>query len=237
VSLASALEAAWYRPRSGGWVRLLLPLSLLFAALTALRRLAFRRGWMASYRAPCTVLVVGNIPVGGTGKTPVVITLARQLAGRGLRVGILSGGYRGRDRERAQRVSADSDPVAVGDEAVLLATATGLPVAVAARRAEAARLLLSDRDPPQLLLCDDGLQHYALERDMEIVTIDAARRFGNGRLLPAGPLREPPRRLATVDWVLERGGEDPHSALRYIPRALRCIATGEERRLAEHGPR
>ena len=233
AQLRRTLERGWYG--GGGWLRLLLPLSGLFAAATALRRLAYRRGWLHSYRPPCCVVVVGNIVAGGTGKTPVVIALARALAARGYRIAIAAGGYRGRERARPQRVHGDSDPRAVGDEAVLLAMRAAVPVAAGARRAAAVRLLLEDPAPPEIVICDDGLQHYALQRDMEIVTIDAARRFGNGRLLPAGPLREAPSRLAAADRVLERGGSDPRSAVSYRLCALRCLATGEERPPARHG--
>jgi tetraacyldisaccharide 4'-kinase len=225
----TALERAWYAaPR---WTLLLLPLEGLFALVTALRRAAYGRGLLRRYRAACPVVVVGNLSVGGTGKTPVVQTLARALVARGLRPGIVSRGYGGTASAAARRVSVGDDPRAVGDEPLLHA-ASGAAVAVGRDRAAAARLLEAEVD---LLLADDGLQHYALQRDMEIVTLDAERGFGNGHLLPVGPLRESPQRLRGVDWVLERNGRDPATAFRLQPRALRNLLTGEERSLAEHG--
>jgi len=188
----------WYGTTARG--RWLAPLSWLFGAASGLRRAAYARGWLPCYRASRPVVVVGNLTVGGTGKTPFTAWLARQLAARGLRVGVALRGYRGGARE-ARRLRPGDSAASAGDEAVLLAR-RGLPVAVAARRAEAVRLLEPDC---QLILCDDGLQHYALARDFEIVVVDGERGLGNGRLLPAGPLREPATRLDQVDAVVVNG--------------------------------
>jgi tetraacyldisaccharide 4'-kinase len=207
--LAKALESSWYRPPRG--TLLLLPLEWLFAALTALRRQAFAGNYLKRYRSSCPVVVVGNLTVGGTGKTPVVIALVSALRERGLRVGVVSRGFGGLLTASPQRVDRTSNPRDVGDESVLIAELTGAPVVVCRDRSAAARELAVGGEV-DVIISDDGLQHYALERDFEIVTLSSERRFGNGHLLPVGPLREAPRRLATVDWVLERGGSDPFSA-------------------------
>jgi tetraacyldisaccharide 4'-kinase len=150
------------------------------------------------------VIVVGNLTVGGTGKTPLVIWLAEHLRGKGWRPGIVARGYGGRARHWPQQVRGDSDPAVVGDEAVLLAQRSGCPVCVAPDRPAAVAALLQHTDC-NLVLSDDGLQHYALGRDIEIVVIDGQRRFGNGFLLPAGPLREPLSRLRRADLVVVNG--------------------------------
>ncbi|MEI8298477.1 MAG: tetraacyldisaccharide 4'-kinase [Pseudomonadota bacterium] len=194
------LERMWYGQAGGSaW---LLPVSWLFLALVQLRRQAYRRGWLASGHPGRPVVVIGNLTVGGSGKTPLTVWLACALAARGLRVGIASRGYGGRVIRPAP-VSADSDPVEVGDEPVLLARRSGARVVVGRDRLAAARLLAPDVD---VILADDGLQHYPLQRDLEILVIDGERRFGNGRLLPAGPLREPVSRAAHVDAIVVNGG-------------------------------
>jgi tetraacyldisaccharide 4'-kinase len=151
------------------------------------------------------VIIIGNISVGGTGKTPLVIWLVKCLQQAGYRPGIVSRGYRGKARHWPQQVRADSDPVMVGDEAVLLAQRCQCPVAVDPHRVAAAQALLKYTDC-DVIVADDGLQHYALGRDIEIAVIDGVRRFGNGRCLPAGPLREPVARLKTVDFIIVNGG-------------------------------
>ncbi len=183
---------------------LLLPLSLVFGILAAVRRVLYRAGVLPVRHFPVPVLVVGNITVGGTGKTPLVIWLASYLRGRGLRPGIVSRGYGGRARHWPQQVRADSDPASVGDEAVMLARATACPVCVGPDRPAAVSALLAHTDV-NIVISDDGMQHYALARDLEIAVIDGTRRFGNGFLLPAGPLREPKSRLRRVDMVVANG--------------------------------
>jgi tetraacyldisaccharide 4'-kinase len=187
---------------------LLLPFSGVFCALVQLRRAAFRAGLLGSRRLRARVIVVGNITVGGTGKTPLVLALSGRLRDAGFRVGILSRGYRGRGTTWPVRVSAASDPDQVGDEPVLLARNSGAPVYAGPDRVAAGRALLAST-PCDVLICDDGLQHYALHRDLEIAVVDAGRGYGNGHCLPAGPLREPLSRLQTVDALVHVGTPTP----------------------------
>ena len=211
------LNGVWYDGRAGGVA--LLPLAALFAAGAALRRAAFRAGLLRRHRVGVPVVVVGNLTVGGTGKTPLTQWLAERLAERGRRVGVLCRSYGGR-LERPVHVYAGADPGRCGDEAVLLAGALahapGAIVVAGPDRVAGARLLESLGS--EVLLCDDGLQHYALERDAEIVVVDGLRGLGNGRLLPAGPLREPPARLGRADLVVvndaDAAGPDPAVAAR-----------------------
>lgn len=183
---------------------LLYPLSLLYGAVTAARRAAYRVGMLESARLPVPIVVVGNLSVGGTGKTPLTLWLAAFLGARGRKPGIVCRGYGGR-ASAPRPVGADSDPLECGDEAVLLAQRSGCAVWAGTDRAATARALLAAQPGCDVLLSDDGLQHYALARDAEICVIDAGRGFGNGWLLPAGPLREPPSRLARVDGVVING--------------------------------
>lgn len=183
---------------------LLWPLSLLFGIAVRLRRLAYRRGWRPSWQVSAPVIVVGNITAGGAGKTPLVIWLVDVLRAAGYRPGIVSRGYGGRSPDWPRRVAVDSDPREVGDEPVLLARRCRCPVVVAPDRVAAAQRLLADY-PCDVILCDDGLQHYRLARDIEIAVMDGTRGLGNGFLLPAGPLREPPERLASVDFMVSNG--------------------------------
>jgi len=217
MSAESALRRAWglENPLAG---LLLWPLSLLsgfFGAAVALRGAAYARGLLPRESLPVPVISVGNLAVGGTGKTPAVIALARALAGPGRRVGVLARGYKGTVREGALLVSDGSrllaDPATAGDEPVLIArTLPGVPVAVGPRRAQAGRLLL-ERAGADLLLLDDGFQHRRLVRDADVVLVDGNAPFGNGHLLPRGPLRESPCALARADAVLVRaaGAEPP----------------------------
>jgi len=181
----------------------LAPLSALFAAGAALRRALYRSRILPAARLPVPVVVVGNISAGGSGKTPLVAALARALREHGFAPGVVSRGYGRRSERRAQPliVTSTSDAELVGDEPLLLARA-GSPVAVAADRAAAARALLAAHPSCNVVICDDGLQHYRLARDVEIAVVDGTRGLGNGWLLPAGPLREPRSRLASVDAVV-----------------------------------
>ena len=196
----------WYAPDPLG--ALLAPAGWLVALFTVLRRAAYRYGLRRSWRIGCPVVVVGNLSVGGTGKTPLVIALAKLLAARGVRVGVICRGYRGTGSRWPRKVLPDSDPGRVGDEAVLLARRTGVPVAAGPNRIAAGRILFR-RSRCDVILSDDGLQHLRLARDVEIVVIDGVRRHGNGRCLPAGPLREPLGRLASVDLVVANGAAAP----------------------------
>lgn len=193
---------SWYTRTPLIWP--LLPLSACYCALVALRRWAYRVGLRKTHRVGVPVIVVGNITVGGTGKTPLVTWLARYLQSQGLRPGLVARGYGGTATHWPQSVTSASDPASVGDESVLLARATGCPMVVAPDRVAAARALLAAHTC-DVIISDDGLQHYALGRDIEIAVVDSARRFGNGHCLPAGPLREPASRLADVDLIVANG--------------------------------
>jgi tetraacyldisaccharide 4'-kinase len=202
VSFASRLAAAWYRPGLTPLTALLAPLSAPFALLAAARAALYRAGVLPAQRLPVPVVVIGNITAGGSGKTPLTIALGRALAAAGFTPGVVSRGY-GRATAAAAPtlVTPDTSPDDAGDEPLLIARA-GFPVAVAADRVAAGRSLLAAHPRCDVILADDGLQHYRLARDVEIAVVDAARAFGNGWRLPAGPLREPPSRLARCDAVV-----------------------------------
>jgi tetraacyldisaccharide 4'-kinase len=220
------LVQAWY---SGAWwLWLLRPLELLFRGFSATRHWLYQREVLPVYRSPVPVIVIGNITVGGTGKTPVVIALVEALQQQSIRVGVVSRGYGARDLRRPHRVGADSAAAQCGDEPLLIQRRTGCPCVAAPDRPGAVRALLAET-PVDLIVSDDGLQHYALARDMEIAMLDARRGIGNGCCLPAGPLREPAGRLQTVDFVLYRGSEDPACGVSYQPDCLVNLATGERR--------
>ncbi|WP_341911299.1 tetraacyldisaccharide 4'-kinase [Polaromonas sp. YR568] len=234
--MASRLQQAWLR--RGPLACLLWPLSRLYGLLVELRRLAFRAGYFKSENLPVPVVVVGNVVVGGAGKTPAVIALVRHLQARGLSVGVVSRGY-GRSSTQCLEVLPDTPIEASGDEPAFVRRATGAPIFVASRRTEAARALLVAHPQTQLIVCDDGLQHYALQRDVEIAVFDE-RGVGNGWLLPAGPLREPwPDRLRRgvraggrgIDLVLHTGAEVAVRGFSGVP------GFGSTRRLADHALR
>ncbi len=205
--MRARLERLWYG--DGAAASLLEPLAWGYGALSAARRRAYAAGLLRAPRLARPVLVVGNLTVGGTGKTPLTIYLARELAAAKLKVGIVSRGY-GRDGRAPRSVHADSDWRDVGDEPVLLARRSGCPTVVAADRVTAARTLIARG--AEVILADDGLQHLRLERNCQIVVVDGSRGFGNGRLLPAGPLREPLSALARADLVVVNG-EPRHRSL------------------------
>jgi tetraacyldisaccharide 4'-kinase len=200
------LEGEWRR--LGGGALIFLPLTMLFRAGVALRRLAYRAKVLPSWRARVPVVVVGNITVGGTGKTPLVIALVEMLRRKGWSPGVVARGY-GRVPRREQdplgvvRVYPElATPEHFGDEPVLIARRASVPVFVSPDRAAAARALLEVHPEVDILVSDDGLQHYGLARDVEIAVVDGDRLYGNGLMLPSGPLREPISRLATVDAVV-----------------------------------
>jgi tetraacyldisaccharide 4'-kinase len=195
------LHRIWYE--EGASYRLLLPLTGLYWLLVAVRRCLYQVGILGSQRAVAPVIVVGNITTGGTGKTPVTIWLARELKARGFSPGIVSRGYGGSKSSTSMRVDIASDPATVGDEPVLLARRSACPVVVDADRYRAAEMLVEDG--ADVIIADDGLQHYRLARTYEICVIDGARGLGNRYLLPAGPLRETVARLNEVDQVLLNG--------------------------------
>lgn len=201
--LSQTIQRSWYHKFSL-ITFLLLPLSVVFCAISLVRRYLFRIEILKSTRLPVPIIVVGNISVGGTGKTPLVIAIVQHLKANGFSPGVISRGYGGRARNWPQAVDADSDPAMVGDESVLIANRCRCPVSVGPDRVAAARALLDDHQC-DIIVSDDGMQHYALARDIEIAVIDGNRRLGNGLCLPAGPLRELPRRLNSVDLVVCNG--------------------------------
>ena len=202
MSFATRLEAAWYRPGLTPLTALLTPLSALFALAAETRAALYRVGVLPTHRLPVPVVVIGNITVGGSGKTPLTIALARVLAAAGFTPGVVSRGYGRADASGAPSlVGPGSTPDEVGDEPLLIARA-GFPVAVAADRVAAGRALLAAQPRCDVILADDGLQHYRLGRDVEIAVVDTARGFGNGWRLPAGPLREPRSRWTRCDAVV-----------------------------------
>ncbi len=194
--------AHWSKRNALAWC--LRPVSWLFAGLGYVRRIGYNRAWLQSTHAGVTTVIVGNINVGGSGKSPLLISLVKLLRKQGLSVGVISRGYGGRDITTPKWVSPDSSATAVGDEAVMLVRRCECPVVVCADRVAAAVTLLQ-RQSVDVLLSDDGLQHYRLRRDIEIAVVDAERGLGNGWLMPAGPLREPAWRLQTVDFVVRNG--------------------------------
>ncbi|MES9900169.1 MAG: tetraacyldisaccharide 4'-kinase [Sedimenticola sp.] len=198
------LDYYWYS--RNGTALLLLPLSWIFCLISWLRRLAYRLRLLPVHKSPVPVIVVGNITVGGTGKTPLVIWLADHLRQQGFRPGIVSRGYGGNAESWPQTVESDSDPSLVGDEPVMIAHRTGCPMWVGPDRPAVARALLQATDC-DIIISDDGLQHYALGRDIEIAVVDGKRLLGNGFCLPAGPLRESEARLDKVDILVVNDGE------------------------------
>lgn len=211
-----------------GWrARALQPLAACFSSTVQARAAAYRRGWLHSRRLGVPVIVVGNLFIGGTGKTPVVIWLVERLRRRGYRPGVVARGYSGYKSETPRLVEANDDPLRVGDEPVLIAARTEVPVAVGAERVAAAQCLISERSC-DFIISDDGLQHYRLGRDAEIAVFDAERGVGNGRCLPAGPLREPLSRLQRVDLVLGNGGtvNGYELSFRLIPGPLTALGRG-----------
>ncbi len=199
---AQRLLRDWYQ--GARWLHLLRPLAWLFRTVAQRRRRRYLAQKEQLWRPPVPVVIIGNITLGGTGKSPLAATLVRQLREQGWRPGIVSRGYGGRAPHYPMLVSVESDPAESGDEPLMLARQCGCPVVVDPIRVNAARHLLAQTDC-NLILSDDGLQHYALRRDVEIVVLDGRRGLGNGWCLPAGPLREPPERLATVDLIVTNG--------------------------------
>ena len=228
-TLAQRIQTAWFDKNLAVFIWPFMPLSWLFRAVAGARRLAYRKSWLKRERLSVPVVVVGNLIVGGAGKTPLTLFLAEALKAAGKRPGIISRGYGGADADGGESVSAvgvDSDPLRVGDEPLLLAQRSGVPVFVGRRRANAGRALLAAHPEVNVLICDDGLQHEALARDLEIVVSDQ-RGFGNGHFLPVGPLREGPERMSTVDAIVVHAGA-------VMPQDL-CLPTVFEVRL-EPGP-
>lgn len=213
---------------------LLLPLSWLYGLVSGAIRFAYRIGLKKAWRAPVPVVVVGNLTAGGNGKTPVVIWLVEQLQQRGVHVGVVSRGYGGKADRYPLLLTPETSTEQAGDEPVLIYQRTGAPVAVSPDRCDAVNALLSQH-PLQLIVTDDGLQHYRLARDKEIVVVDGVRRFGNGWWLPAGPMRERASRLKSVDAVIANGGapQAGEIAMRLRPGLAVNLLTGERRAVNE----
>jgi tetraacyldisaccharide 4'-kinase len=199
------IQKAW-RKRNVLFYWVLVPLSWLFALLSLLRRGAYRFGILKSHQLPVPVIIIGNIHIGGSGKTPVVIWLVEQLKQYGYHPAVISRGYGG-SAKLPTAVNADSDPKVVGDEPVLIANRCDCPIWVGADRARVGLELLKAYPDCNVIISDDGLQHYRLQRDMEIAVIDAENYLNNASLMPAGSLREPISRLQTVDAVIKNGHE------------------------------
>ena len=200
--MGRTLDALWYKKHPLSLC--LVPLGWLFCISVLLRRFAYRARLRSVRWFPIPVIVVGNITVGGTGKTPLVVWLAQFLKAQGYRPGIVCRGYRGRASHWPQQVRPDADPSTVGDEAIVLARRAGCPVAADPARVAAVQALINYVDC-DVVISDDGLQHLALGRQIEIAVVDGIRRNGNGRCLPAGPLREPVGRLRRVDFIVTNG--------------------------------
>lgn len=210
------LQRIWYSESAPIGLRIL---EAPYRAAVALRRWRYAAGSSATVRFETPVVVVGNLTVGGTGKTPLVIALVRALCARGLRCGVVTRGYRSGIRVPTIIDAGSAQPQQHGDEPALMARATGVPVAICPDRVAAARTLI-DRGV-DVVVSDDGLQHYRLGRSLEVVVVDGARGFGNARLLPAGPLREPLQRLGEVDWLVVNGPASARCAAQLAPFAHR----------------
>ncbi|MDN2662001.1 tetraacyldisaccharide 4'-kinase [Psychromonas sp. 14N.309.X.WAT.B.A12] len=193
----------WYQPTQW-WAWLLWPFALLMQVISAFRRFCFQRGWLKSYKSPLPVVVVGNISVGGNGKTPFVISLCELLIKQGYKPGVISRGYGGKSTNYPLAVNTQTLGKEAGDEPVLIHKRLGIPVVVDPIRANAADYLAKHCDV-DVIITDDGLQHYALQRDIEIVVVDGKRRYGNQHIMPMGPLRESLSRLRDVDFIINNG--------------------------------
>lgn len=196
------ISTIWYTKNIFSYC--LLPFSFCYRLIISIRRYLYQCGLKKIHHFKIPIIVVGNITVGGTGKTPLVIWLAKFLQQQGFIPGIVSRGYGGKASHYPFHVKDTSDPKIVGDEAVLLARYTQCPIVIDPNRVAAVKKLLSDTGC-NIIISDDGLQHYALGRDIEIAVVDGERYFGNGFCLPAGPLREPVKRLEEVDLVIVNG--------------------------------
>lgn len=235
MAFTDRLLAAWYAGHPA--LALLRPLEALYRCVVTRKRARFVRGESTSYRAPVPVIVVGNITVGGTGKTPMILWLIEHCRRQGLKVGVVSRGYGAKPPQLPWRVQADQPAEQAGDEPLLIVQRSGVPLMIDPDRSRAVQALLAS-EPLDLILCDDGMQHYRLARDLELVLIDAARGLGNGRCLPAGPLREPAERLHDADAVLFNGSHDDRAdgfGFCLQPSALVNLRSGERRAL-DHFP-
>lgn len=225
-TLRAALERSWYSP---GPLWPLLPFAWLHGVLIRLRCHAYGRGWLASQRLPAPVLVIGNITAGGSGKTPLVLAVIERLRARGRRVAVVARGYGGKADRYPLSVTPQTPPAQSGDEPLLIARRTGVTVLVDPDRPRAARRAI-EHHGADFIVADDGLQHYALVRDAEIAVRDGQRGYGNGCLLPAGPLREPLARLESVDLECVHAAE---ADFWLVPGDARRLDSGVTRALSD----
>ena len=235
MAFTDRLLDAWYNGHPA--LVLLRPLECLYRRVVNRKRARFLAGQGDIYTAPVPVVVVGNITIGGTGKTPLILWMIDHCRARGLRVGVVSRGYGAKPPSLPWRVLPQQTAEHAGDEPLLIVNRTGVPLMIDPDRSQAVRALLAE-EPLDLILSDDGLQHYRLNRDLELVLIDAVRGLGNRRCLPAGPLREPVERLQSVDALLYNGaGADREDGFGFQlnPSALVNLVTGE-RRPVDHFP-
>lgn len=227
-----SLTHYWYKKNLNLFFLFLLPFSFLFKIIVLCRRMLYRLKLLKTTRLPVPVIVVGNITVGGTGKTPLVIWLANFLIENGYQPGIVSRGVGGRKHYQPRWVSSRDDPHVVGDEALLLVNGSACPVVIGIDRVAAAKHLLRE-SACNVIISDDGLQHYRLERDVEIIMVDGKRRFGNQRLLPAGPLREPVARLKEADVLVINQGDAKDTCVMSIePSCFVSLMSGQKQSCA-----
>ena len=199
--LETLIEKVWYSKNI--FSLLLSPLSLIYISIIYLRHTLYQLGLISITKINVPTIVIGNIVAGGTGKTPLVIWLAKYLKNKGFLLGIVSRGYGGTYLSNIELVKPTSNPLLVGDEPVIIARNTNCPVVVAKKRAKGAKKLV-EKYNCNIILCDDGMQHYSLARDIEIAVIDGQRRFGNNYCFPAGPLREPKSRIFKADLIVSK---------------------------------
>ncbi len=219
------LDKVWYQSRHP-FSRLLQPFSWLYRSVTACRRLVLTHFFQTRFSVP--VIVVGNISVGGVGKTPLVIEVAKKAMQQGLKVGIVSRGYGSKIKSFPYEIQANDSSVMVGDEPKLIAESTSCPVVIAPKRVDAIHYMISHHKP-DLIISDDGLQHYRMGRTIEIAVIDATRGLGNGLCLPAGPLREPSNRLKQVDFLVANAGNWPNAfSMLLKPTSIIQLTTGKQ---------
>lgn len=231
MTFSDCLIASWYGQRKP--FKLLAPFSKLYCQQAIKRRQAYLSGKKAVYRAPVPVIVVGNIAVGGTGKTPMILWLIEHCRAKGLKVGVVSRGYGAKPPYFPWRVLAEQSAAQVGDEPLLIVKRSQVPLVIDPKRAKAVQYLLNN-DAVDIIFSDDGLQHYGLARDLELVMIDATRGLGNGYCLPMGPLREPVERLKTVDAVIYNGAEQDTKSgfsMQLQPDKLINVLTNEQQTL------
>lgn len=231
MKFGERLLQAWYQGHPA--LYLLWPLEQLYRSVVQRKRQRFLRGETQTYHASVPVIVVGNITIGGTGKTPLILWLIEQCQAQGVRVGVVSRGYGARPPSFPWTVRATDSAEQAGDEPLLIVQRSGVPLVIAPERAQAAQQLLAEHTV-DLILSDDGLQHYGLARDLELVLIDAARGLGNQRCLPMGPLREPVERLQSVDAILFNGAQhdsDNGFAMQLQPTELVHVRSGRREAL------